>query len=213
MAVVILGNSGDLLQRRNGKFIDEAEHIIRLNSFRLAGVEEFVGNRIDIVAINIAPDVVKGALVHSAELIRQATQIWTPQKRDPRILGLCAAAAATLGFEPGRILTATDLGAPDAIDVAHQRGQEAFDGFRARGDAHALECGPEFRPTTGFVLIHVARAVFPDRELCLTGFGLNSPLSTDRFDTSGQPMWRMHHLPSERAVLLDGVERGLWRAI
>jgi hypothetical protein len=48
MKVVIIGNSSNILQSKNGNLIDSFDKIIRLGQFVISGYEEHVGTRTDV---------------------------------------------------------------------------------------------------------------------------------------------------------------------
>lgn len=48
--LVIVGNGGSTLNKKNGKFIDSCDVVIRIKKFTINGFEEFVGTRTDIWA-------------------------------------------------------------------------------------------------------------------------------------------------------------------
>lgn len=51
MNIIIIGNGKSVLDYKYGQFIDNADVVIRMNSFRLDGYEENIGTKTDIVAI------------------------------------------------------------------------------------------------------------------------------------------------------------------
>lgn len=52
--VVIIGNGKSVLQKKNGKEIDEYPQVVRINRFRLNGYEPFVGTKTDVIAFSKA---------------------------------------------------------------------------------------------------------------------------------------------------------------
>ena len=45
---VVVGNGECALNNRNGKFIDQCDRVVRVNTFTLSGYEEYVGSKVDI---------------------------------------------------------------------------------------------------------------------------------------------------------------------
>jgi hypothetical protein len=214
MRAVILGNAGDLLNRERGASIDSADRVIRINSFRLEGIEKFVGTAIDVVSLNLCGDVLHGALPHSASLIRQAREIWTPSSENDIKQGL-SDIEPLLGVAPERVRTAAQLGATASLDDAYRRGQKTLDDFVQAGgwDDHVTEFGGSFLPTIGFLTVFMSHGLFPRWHLQIAGFGLTTSPSRVRVDTSGNGMWKGHHLESERQILLEGAQQGRWELI
>jgi len=48
MRLVIVGNGASVLCNKNGKFIDECDHVIRINKWPGKGYEEYIGKKRDI---------------------------------------------------------------------------------------------------------------------------------------------------------------------
>jgi hypothetical protein len=211
MRVVVIGNSHDLLHRDDGEKIDACDRIIRINSFRLDGHARQVGSRIDIVCICISRGLVETALVHSADLISQAKEIWTPSWRGQATAEDVAFAMAAVKRRPEELIFSDDTDHKNVITSLYGLVYETAE--RRAGPKTQAKDGQRFRPTTGFQTIHLAEARFPSAELFITGFGLNSPLDLRRFDTSGVGIWPGHDIPAERELLLRGAEEGRWKKL
>lgn len=206
MRVLVIGNSRDLLDRDDGDRIDAFDRIIRLNSFRLDGHERQVGSRIDIVSICLSPPSVEAALRHSAHLIRQARELWTPSWRGQFSDAEVASAMAHVKRNPSELVFCDDTGHKDVI-------MRIYDLRPPRTEPGEAADARPFHPTTGFQTIHLAEARFPEAELFITGFGLNSPLDLRRFDTSGVAMWKGHDIPLERHLLIQGINDRRWKQL
>ena len=211
MKVVVIGNSRDLLDRDDGKKIDACDRIIRINSFRLSGYTRQVGSRIDIVCICISPDLVKWALIHSADLICQAKELWTTSWRGDFSDEEVATAMAIVKRKPEDLIFCDDTGHKDVMmelyDLVYKTAE------KREGPKTQTKDGQKFLPTTGFQTVHLARARFPTADLYITGFGLNSPIDLRRFDTSGVEIWPGHDIPAERELLLRGIKEGRWKKL
>jgi hypothetical protein len=211
MKIVVIGNSADLLDRDDGEKIDRCDRIVRINSFRLSGHTRHVGARIDIVSVCIQPDHVKAALVHSADLISRATELWTPSWRGQLTHDEVAMAMATVKRRPDELVFCDDTGHKSVI-------MELYDlvystAAKRDGPKTQTKSGLKFLPTTGFQTVHLARARFPSADLYITGFGLNAPGNLRRFDTSGVQIWPGHDIPAERELLLAGIADGRWQKL
>jgi hypothetical protein len=204
MKVVVVGNSRDLLDRDDGKKIDDCDRIIRINSFRLHGHEKQVGSRIDIVCICLSLGLLHTALVHSAEAIAQAKELWTPSWREQASDEHIEQVLTTLKIQDRELSFCDDTGHKSVITYLY--------GIRASNHEESL-ASDEFFPTTGFQTIHLAEARFPCAELYITGFGLNSPFDLRRFDSSGVGIWPGHDIETERRYLLQGIEQGRWQRL
>jgi hypothetical protein len=113
--VVVVGNSLDLLDREDGGKIDACDRIVRINSFRLDGYRECVGTRIDIVCLCLSTELVKSALVHSASLIVQARELWTPSWRGQLSDDAIQFAMRVVGRSPGDLVFCDDNGHKDVV--------------------------------------------------------------------------------------------------
>jgi len=51
MNIIIVGNSPDLLQQKNGELIDSFDYVLRMNEFETDGFEDYVGARTDIYGV------------------------------------------------------------------------------------------------------------------------------------------------------------------
>jgi hypothetical protein len=211
MKVIVIGNSRDLLDRDDGEKIDACDRIIRINSFRLSGHTRQVGSRIDIVCICISPGLVKAALVHSADLICQANEIWTPTWRGESPEEGVASAMAAVKRKPDDLVFCDDTGHKHVIMELYGLVYETAE--RREGPKTQTKDGEKFLPTTGFQTVHLAEARFPGAELFITGFGLNSPPDLRRFDTSGVEIWPGHDIPAERELLLRGIAQRRWKKL
>jgi Glycosyltransferase family 29 (sialyltransferase) len=209
MRVIVIGNSRDLLDADDGERIDGFDRIIRLNSFRLNGHERQVGSRIDIVSICLSPPSVESALRHSADLICQARELWTPSWRGQFSDAEVASAMAHVKRKPEDLIFCDDTGHKDVImRIYGLRPPET-----EPGEGEQARRPDAFYPTTGFQTIHLAEARFPRAEFYITGFGLNSPLDLRRFDTSGVAMWKEHDIPMERRLLIQGIKDRRWKQL
>jgi hypothetical protein len=196
MKVVVIGNSRDLLDRDDGAKIDACDRIIRINSFRLHGYERQVGSRIDTVSICLSLSLVRTALVHSADLICQARELWTPSWRGQASDVDITLALKAVKCRSEQLVFCDDTGHKDVIMRTY-----------------ALTGEAPFFPTTGLQTLHLAAARFPAADLRITGFGLNSPLDLRRFDTSGVGIWPGHNIAAERQYLLKGLAAGSWQRL
>lgn len=211
MRVVIIGNSRDLLDRDDGEKIDACDRIIRINSFRLDGHIRQVGSRIDIVSICISPSHVKSALFHSADLISQAEELWTPSWRGQLSREDVATAMTAVKRQPQDLIFCDDTGHKRVVTDLYELVYKSAEG--REGPKTQAPDGQRFLPTTGFQTIHLAKARFPQGDLYITGFGLNSSLDLRRFDTSGLGIWAGHDIPAERELLLRGIGEGRWKKL
>jgi len=211
MKVVVVGNSRDLLDRDDGETIDACDRIVRINSFRLHGHERQVGSRIDIVSLCLSPDLVRSALVHSAHLIAQARELWTPIWRGNISDADIATALSLFKRKPSDLIFCDDTGHKEVVTRLYDL--VFATASRRPGPKTQTEDGLKFLPTTGFQTVHLARARFPAADLYITGFGLNAPFNLRRFDTSGISIWKGHDVPAERELLLKGIEDGLWNRV
>jgi hypothetical protein len=211
MRGVVIGNSRDLVDRDDGEKIDAYDRIVRINSFRLSGHSRQVGSRIDIVCICLSPELVKFALVHSADLICQAREIWTPSWRGQLSDADVMNAMATVKRGVDELIFCDDTGHKDIIMALYAVVFETAN--RRVGQKSQSKEGLKFLPTTGFQTVHLARARFPNAELFITGFGLNSPYDLRRFDTSGVEIWPGHDILAERELLLAGIADGRWKKL
>jgi glycosyl transferase family 29 (putative sialyltransferase) len=209
--VVVIGNSYDLLARDHGEEIDEFDRVVRLNAFRLRGVTRQVGSKIDIVSICLSPPMVKWALCRSADLICQATEIWTPSWRGEFSEDEVASAMTTVKRNPNELVFCDDTDHKELMMKLRRIVYETAE--RRPGPKTQTKAGQKFLPTTGFQTIYLARERFPTADLYITGFGLNSPISIQRFDSSGVTMWPGHDIPAERELLIKGIRQGLWKKL
>lgn len=207
MKVIVIGNSRDLLDRNDGQRIDEFDRIVRINSFRLSRHEAQVGSRIDIVCICLSLGLLDSALVHSADLISQARELWTPSWRGHTSDENVKTVLGKLRRKPDDLIFCDDTGHKDVVmriyDLNLNSGQ-------SRGKSKDGGASSKFFPTTGFQTIHLAEARFPEADLYITGFGLSSLLDLRRFDTSGVGIWPGHDIPGERQYLINGIKEGRW---
>ena len=51
MKIIIVGNSPDLLDKKNGKLIDSFDYVLRMNEFVTEGFEDYVGIKCNIYAV------------------------------------------------------------------------------------------------------------------------------------------------------------------
>ncbi len=191
--------------------IDSCDLVIRVNSFRNKGVEKYVGSRTDIVSICLAPWVVENALATAAHSLAQVPVVWTPSWRGHAFDEEVANAMHTIGHQPDALLFSDDTG-------HHGDMRALYDTFYARAEARAgektqAEDGKRLLPTTGFLTVHLARLRYPDAQILIKGFGLESPFNLERFDQSGVRMWGGHDILTERNWLLEGAEAGLWEIV
>ena len=69
-SVALVGNAGYLAELRQGRFVDSHDVIIRMNNFRLAGFEEAVGHRTDVLLTNFHKDIdFSNPALHQASVI------------------------------------------------------------------------------------------------------------------------------------------------
>lgn len=205
MKVVVVGNSRDLLDKDDGEKIDACDRIIRINSFRLNGHAAQVGSRIDIVSICLSLGLLNTALVHSAEVIAQAKELWTPSWRGQASDKQITQVLSTLKISDRELLFCDDTGHKSIITSLY--------GLRAANAESTTRQPTEFFPTTGFQTIHLAEARFPGALLYVTGFGLNSPPDLRRFDSSGVGIWPGHNIEVEREYLLRGIDQNRWQRL
>lgn len=206
MRVVVIGNSRDLLDREDGKKIDQCDRIIRLNSFRIEGHEKNVGSRVDIVSLLPHPELVKNDYPECIHLFQQAKEFWTPWWRDHCTQEEIDDLMNLIQRPAHELILADDTGHKDFMlscyDQVYQYGENR-PGLKTQA-----EDGKKFIPTTGFLTIRLARARFPEAELFITGFGLNSELDGLHFSTCPGPIWDGHDLVTERALNLKSIEKG-----
>ena len=69
-SVALVGNAGYLAEVRQGGFLDSHDVIIRMNNFRLAGFEEAVGHRTDVLLTNFYKDIdFSNPALHQASVV------------------------------------------------------------------------------------------------------------------------------------------------
>jgi len=57
MSIILVGNSKNVLLQKRGQEIDKFDTVVRFNNFQLEGFEEYVGNKVDIIARRACDDV------------------------------------------------------------------------------------------------------------------------------------------------------------
>ncbi len=205
MKVVVIGNSRDLLDKEDGEKIDQFDRIIRLNSFKLEGCEKHVGSRIDIVSMHMILEYFS-EVACSAHLIRQASEIWVPWPRDLATDQEVEHAANVMQRRPEDFIFVED---PEQKKMLRSWYKTIYDRAEKRpGKKTQMPDGRKYLPTTGFLTIHLAKARFPEADIYITGFSLTSGQDMKRFSTSDNPMWPGHDMLTERALLLESIEKG-----
>ncbi len=204
MKIAILGNAADLNIRKRGAMLDGCDRVVRCNSFRLRGCEEFVGTKVDIVSLCFAAAVVETALPHSSAEIGRASVIWTPYPRGYHSEDRVRATMDSLRGTDENPVYPEAFGAVEPI--AH-----LFTSLIAHSvTVHPLREAMQFRPTTGLMTLEMTRCAFPNADLVIGGFGMERELSPTRFDSSGVQMWKYHDLEWERSVIGRGIQSGRW---
>lgn len=206
--VIVVGNSKDLMLRKDGHRIDSFDHIVRINSFATVGFEEYVGSRIDIVSVSLFPETVKNALVHSKLLIAQANEVWSPSWKGKFSSAEVDLFLNTIEVERQKLRFADDF---KCVDILKQ----LFIDVNERSNARIKELGQEektFYPTTGLLTLFMVEQVFNNCQIFITGFGQNAidKNTAERFDTSGALMWNGHDIPAERVILQEKIEAGIY---
>ena len=51
--IILVGSSSKVLDRKHGEFIDKFEHVVRFNSYKIEGYEDYVGSKEKIWASNL----------------------------------------------------------------------------------------------------------------------------------------------------------------
>lgn len=51
--IILVGSSSKVLEKKHGEFIDKFEHVVRFNSYKIEGYEEYVGTKEKIWASNL----------------------------------------------------------------------------------------------------------------------------------------------------------------
>lgn len=208
MNIVIIGNSHDIIKTKKGEFIDSCDRIIRINSFKIHGVEEFVGSRVDIVSICLAKFVVENALVFSKKVISKANEIWSPSWPEYFTTQDFERAKEILEIDRNNIRVSNNT---EEIKLLKSVYDEVFCYANSRqGIKTSSEDGRKYLPTTGFLTLKLAKFIFSNSNIFITGFGLDSEPTDERFDDSKVPMWEGHDLPTERALLQEGISNGSW---
>jgi len=211
MKIAIIGNSRDVLKHAKGEKVDSANLVIRINSFRTRGVEQFTGSRTDVVSICLAPWVVANALTPASHTLRMVPTVWTPSWRGHAEDHEVAAAMEAIGHKPDKLVFSDHSGDAEAMRDLYER---FFAAAEARpGPKTMAEDGKRLLPTTGFLTVHLARLRFPQATVQISGFGLDTPLDLERFDESGVSMWPGHDIATERQWFLDGAQEGEWELI
>lgn len=207
MRIAVVGNAADLLVRTNGDVIDGHDRIIRINSFKISGIEAYVGTRVDIVSLCFASALVGNVLHHSKPDIAKASEYWTPYPKGYHKKSSIDAARKDI------LPAGAAIKFPDEI-VPKLSLKPCFDSIiEHRKTVLSNRRAELFRPTTGILTLLLAEAAFPGASISVTGFGLNAPPSALRVDTSGAKMWEYHDLDWERRFLMNGCVQNRWNRI
>lgn len=75
--IIIVGNGSSLLSRKNGSLIDSFDVIVRFNSYKIKGYEEYVGKKTNIwFTVNLAHI----AEINSYDRVIEHCWEWNPEK-------------------------------------------------------------------------------------------------------------------------------------
>ena len=147
MKIIIVGNSPQLLEHKNGKLIDEFDVVIRTGRFVIDGYEKYTGTRTSIWSNRWCKMIESSSIILTLSLINQ---IWFSELDQHY-------------FEDE--ITEYFNQHNKNIDVKffskHLLPEELY----------------EYQPTLGYMCVLMAAKLFPDSQIFITGFGLNIDLN------------------------------------
>jgi hypothetical protein len=144
MKLCIVGNSPNILDGKNGEFIDSCDVVVRINDFIVGGeYKDSVGEKIDIVSYSFSPE-----NKMNVDYIKTAKQIWCCRIFDDKRKSV-AKAKLPKDYTGEIIAPSKDLWKQACKVVeGHWRGQ----------------------PSSGLATYFMAESLYPDYEIYLTGF-------------------------------------------
>jgi len=85
MNIIIVGNSPDLLEQKNGNLIDSFDYVLRMNHFETKGYEEYVGEKTDIYGVAWATPKKKDFELFSHVIYYTGQNNYYKRKRDSNV--------------------------------------------------------------------------------------------------------------------------------